>query len=177
MRGAVIDQRQGDAPGRDLAAVDLHARDAAGDAVRVFDAHLVARAVIAERDREARPAARDAWVDEQRGAAEAKAQEPFDPRAIHPTGGAGVPGPAAAARMGRLRIDVTGHDVRLDPITIESGTRARVIDRVQEREELAGPVAVAERGERHDRPDGPVRVLPAVLAHARRIALHVARIP
>src|SRR5262245_7149742 len=57
MRGAVVDERQRDASGRDLPAVDLHARHPPGDAVRVLDVHLVARAVVAERDREARPAA------------------------------------------------------------------------------------------------------------------------
>src|SRR5262245_33182511 len=65
MRGAVVDERERDTSGRDLAAVDLHARHPTGDAVRILDAHLVARAVIAERDREARPAARDAGIDEQ----------------------------------------------------------------------------------------------------------------
>ena len=79
--------------------------------------------------------------------------------------------------MGRLGIDVTGHHVRLDPIAIQPGARARVIDRIQEREELAGSVAVAERGERHDRPDRGVRVLAAVFPDARRVAFDVARIP
>ena len=79
--------------------------------------------------------------------------------------------------MRHLGVDVAGDHVGLDPVAIEPSSRARVVDGVQQREQLAGTIAVAERGERHDRPDGRVRVLTAVLADARRIALHVARIP
>jgi hypothetical protein len=50
------------------------------------------------------------------------------------------------------------------------------MDGVEHREQLDRAVAVAERGERDHGPDGSVRVLPAVLAHARRITLDVSRI-
>src|SRR5207244_13439613 len=66
-------------------------------------------------------------------------------------------GPAAASRVRRLGVDVTRDDVRLDAIAVESRARARVVDRVQQREELAGAIAVAERREGHDRPDRPDR--------------------
>ena len=51
-----------------------------------------------------------------------------------------------------------------------------MIDRVQQREQLAGLVAVAEHREGDHRPDGAVRVLAAILANAGRIALDVSGI-
>ena len=75
-----------------------------------------------------------------------------------------------------LGVDVGGHDVRLDLVPVHAGAGAGVVDRVEDGEQLAGLVAVAERGEREDRPDGAVRVLPAVLADARQISLDVAGI-
>ncbi len=51
-----------------------------------------------------------------------------------------------------------------------------MVDRVEDREQLHGLVAVAERREGHDRPDRAVRVLPAVLADAGRVPPDVAGI-
>ena len=73
-----------------------------------------------------------------------------------------------------LRIDVAGHHVRLDLVAVQARAGAGVVDGVQDREELAGLVAVAERGERDHGPHRGVRVLPAVLAHARDVSLDVA---
>src|SRR5262245_24277348 len=144
--------------------------------MRVLDADLVARRVVAKRDGKTRPAPRDARVDEERGPAEPEAQQPLDAGPIHPPGRARVPGPAPAPRMRRFGVDVAGDHVGLDPIAIEPGARAGVVDGIEEREELAGAIAVAERGEGHDCPDGRVRVLSAVLADTRRVALDVARV-
>jgi hypothetical protein len=67
-----------------------------------------------------------------------------------------------------LRIDVAGHHVGLDLVAVESGARAGVVDGVQDREELAGLVTVAERGERDHRPDGGMAVLAAVFPDTRQ---------
>ena len=49
-----------------------------------------------------------------------------------------------------------------------------MVDRIEDREQLARLVAVAEGGEREHRPDRRVRVLAAVLADAGQVALDVA---
>src|SRR5262245_27659306 len=174
---SIVDEGQPGLPRRRGRAIDLDARDPARHAVRILDPHLVEGCVIAERDREALPGARNARVDEERRPAQAEAQKPLDARPIHPARRARVPGPAASPRVRVLGVHVAGDHVGLDPIAIEPGARARVVDGVQEREELARPVAVAQRGERHDRPDGRVGVLAAVLPDTWRVALDVARVP
>ena len=107
---------------------------------------------------------------------ELEAEDPLDPGLVHPTAGARVPGPPTAAGVRRLGVDVGRHDVRLDLVAVEAGGGARVIDRVEDREQLAGLVPVAEAGECEHRPDRSVRVLAAVLAHAGHVALDVARV-
>src|SRR6185436_9425918 len=67
-------------------------------------------------------------------------------------------------------------DIGLDPIAIEAGTSAGVVDGIEDGEELPRPVTVAERGERHDRPDGAVRVLAPVFPDAGRIGPDITRI-
>src|SRR5262245_9052125 len=59
---------------------------------------------------------------------------------------------------------------------MDAGPGARAIDRVQDRKELVGLVAVPEGGEGDDGPDGGMGVLPAILANPRRVPLDVARI-
>ena len=78
--------------------------------------------------------------------------------------------------MRRFGVDVGGHDIGLHLVALDPGSRAGVVDRVQDREEVARRVAVTQRRERDDRPDGGVGVLAAVLADARQIPLDVARI-
>src|SRR5205807_2300085 len=46
-----------------------------------------------------------------------QAEERFRDEAVHPTGRAGVPGPAATANVGYDGVDVGRHHVRLDAIT------------------------------------------------------------
>ena len=140
----------------------------------ILDGELVTRRVISERGLEARPRARDARVDAKRSSADAEAEDPLDARPVHPAGRSRVPGPAAAADVRRLRVDVAPRDVRLDLVAVQTRRGSRVVDRVQEREELARAIAVTERRERDDGPDRAVRVLPAVLADSRRVPLDVA---
>src|SRR4030095_15645698 len=176
MSRAIVDERHG-LLSRCLCAVDLHARNTAGDAIRILDVHLVARRVVTKRDGKAGPGARNAGIDEEGRAAKAKAQQPLDARAIHPAGRARVPAPSAAPQVGRLGVDVTRDDVRLDTVAVEPSARARVVDGVQDRDQLPRAIAVAERGECHDRPDRGVRVLATVLPDAGGVALEVTRIP
>ena len=78
------------------------------------------------------------------------------------------PRPACGAR-----VDVAGDDVRLEAITGGLFSGPRMVDRVEHVEQLHGFVAAAKRRHRHDDPHRGVGILPAVLPHARRIALDV----
>src|SRR5207247_10654994 len=103
-------------------------------------------------------------------------EEPFDPGAVHPAGGARVPGPSSAADVRVLGVDVGRGDIGLHLVAIDARARARPVDRVQDGEELVRLVAVPQRGEGHHGPDRGMRVLAAIFANAWRIASYVARI-
>ena len=105
-----------------------------------------------------------------------EAQQRFDDQPVQPARRSGVPGPAAAARVRRNRVDIRGDDIRLGLVGGDRFLGLRMVERVDQRQQLPGTAAVAQRGERHRRPHGGVRVLAAVLAHAGDIALDVARI-
>ena len=70
MRASVVDERQPGLPRlhrrRYERAIELHAVDAAADAVRVLDRNLVACAPVLEHDLEARPAAGNARREGER---------------------------------------------------------------------------------------------------------------
>src|SRR6266702_3767889 len=101
-------------------------------------------------------------------------ENPGHAGAIQPARGAGVPGPAPTADVRGFGVDVGRDDVRLDGVARDACRRRRATDRIQHDEQLAGLVSVSERGKGHHRPDRRVRVLAAVLAHARRVAFDVA---
>ena len=98
------------------------------------------------------------------------------PGAVHPPRRARVPAPSAAAAMGRMTVDIARHHVGLDPVARDVGRVPGVIHRIEHVEHLGRLVAASEPRQRHHDPDGRVRVLPAVLANARRVALDVARV-
>src|SRR6185503_1824957 len=104
------------------------------------------------RGLETGPAAWDSRAEEQAVATQPEAEDVFDDRSKHPAAGACVPGPAATSRIGRLRIDVTAGNVGLDAIALRFGTRARVVDGIDHREQIACAVAVAHDRERDDAP-------------------------
>src|SRR5204862_4303545 len=86
----------------------------------------------------------------------------------------GVPTPATAADVARGTVDIAGQDVRLDPVPPGRGHRVRGQHRVDEVEQLDRAPAPALKGRRAHDPGRGVRVLPAVLADARDVALDVA---
>ncbi len=73
-------------------------------------------------------------------------------------------------------IDVRGDNEGLDLIALDLLGRARMVDGIDQREQLRGLVSRAELRKGEDRPHGGMAVLPAILAQARRIALDVAGI-
>ena len=120
VRGAVICQEDGRAAA-DGFAVDFDGLDALADVVGVEDFNFVAAGVIAEGQVIVRPVAGDAGVHEKRGSAQAKSENPFNARAVHPSRGAGVPGPAAAAGVRLHRINIARQNVGFYFITLDVG--------------------------------------------------------
>src|SRR6185312_15704344 len=161
-------------------AVQFDARHAAANVVRILYLDVVGAGMLLAAmpiaELKAGPALRDARVDAQPVAAQAEAENRLQRGAIKPGGRAGVPGPAAAADVRRHRIDVRADHVRFHLVARDRLGAVAVMDRVEQVEQRAGAVAVAEAGPGEDRPDRAMRVLPAVLAHARWIALDVAGI-
>src|ERR1019366_8690147 len=86
---------------------------AARNAARVFYPDFVSRRVITETHGVIRPASRNARVDREHRSAYAETQDPFDSRAIEPSGRPGVPRPAAAPDMRRFGINITCHHIGL----------------------------------------------------------------
>ncbi len=127
-------------------------------------------------DRHVGPGLRDAWIDEQRVAASGKSKDALDPGAVHPACGPRVPGPAATSFVRRCRIDIGRDDVRLDLVAGSGLGGQRMVDRVQQREQRLGSVAVTLPGIGQNGPHGRVAVLPAIFTQPRRIALDVAGI-
>src|SRR6185503_5416073 len=162
-----------------LAVVDkpdrVVARRAAFGSV-VAHVDMIRRAAIAVDQLESRPIRRQAGRDAQRGPFTPYPQQRFDDQPVHPAGRAGIPGPAAATRVRRDGVDVRGDRVGLHFVDGYGARGAGVVDRIDHAKELPGAIELAHLGEGHRRPDGRVRVLPAILAHAGDVALDVAGI-
>src|SRR5947199_3450570 len=126
------------------------------------------------RDGEARPRPWNTGIDEEPRVAQPEPENPLEPGPVHPPRCAGVPGPPPAADVRRFGIDVPRDDVGLDLVAVGGGRRTGVIVRVHECEEFGRFVAMTLYGERNDRPDLRVGVLPAIFPDAGRIALDVA---
>src|SRR5205085_5855478 len=86
--------------------VHFNRRHAATQARGVLDLDVVARPPVAIDDLVLAPAARDTRLDPELLAAQAEAEDEFQPRAIHPTGRACVPSPTAASRVRPDGIDI-----------------------------------------------------------------------
>src|SRR5436309_14177449 len=127
VRSAVVGERDR-RTARERRAVELDARYSARHAAGVLDRDLIARRVVAEAELEAGPGARDARVEVKRAAPDAEAQDPLDAGAMHPARGARVPGPAAAAHVRWLGVDVGRHHVRLHLVAADAGRRGGGLD-------------------------------------------------
>src|ERR1700684_1734197 len=91
-------------------AIQRCPHDAAGRPVRVLHYDAVARCAVFVRDLETGPCARYAGFDDEDTAAQTDAQNCLHGGAVHPAGGTGVPGPAAAPDMLGGRIDIGAYD-------------------------------------------------------------------
>src|SRR5579862_4314583 len=173
MRDVVIGQR--DLPGsrRKRDAVQLDAGHAATNAARIFDRDFISSQAVSIDYLEPWPSARDAWIDQERFAANTKAQYPLETRPIHPSRRARIPCPSATPDVRRGRVQVGACDVRLDFVAIDSCARVRVVDRVQHREQFDCFVSIAEHRKRDHGPQSAVRVLASVLPDTGRIALDI----
>ena len=68
--------------------------------------------------------------------------------------------------MGRMRVDVAGHDIRLDLVAPNVGGGTRVIDRIEHVKKFHRLVAALERRQRHHEPGGGVLSLVWIIADA-----------
>src|SRR6185503_2833053 len=105
---------------------------------------LVAAVEKLPRDRVLGPRRRDARIDDERLAAPAEAEDALEAGAIHPARRSGVPTPAPASGMRRLRVDIAGHDVWLRLVPGHVGSGPAVVDRVEHVKELRRLVAAAQ---------------------------------
>src|SRR5579872_387852 len=177
MGRAVIYQRdQHRSCGWQQLAIELDASNTAANPVRILDLDDVSCRAISENDFEMPPGFWDAGVNNHRRATPTKPEYPFETRPIHPSGGTGVPGPAATPDMSRLGIDIAAGNVRFNLIAMDAGTCAGVIDGIQKGKQFAGLVPFTEHCEGDHRPDGAMGVLAAVLANPARVTSDIARI-
>src|SRR4051812_17192624 len=93
---------------------------------------------------------------------------------MHPPCRACVPGPAAAPDVRRLAVNIGTNGIGLDLITMDRGAVAGVLNGIEKRQQLVDLVAFAQHGEGKHRPQRGMRVLSAILANARRVALDIA---
>src|ERR1700730_888117 len=91
--------------------IKIHAVDPPFDAVRIGDVDVVLGGSIAVNDGVAGPGIRNARINRQPVALEAKAENRFQADAIEPAGRAGIPGPSSAPGVGWLAVDVRCHDI------------------------------------------------------------------
>src|SRR6185437_719227 len=174
----IVDQRDR-SRGVQRVAVQLDALHAGANPIGILHADLVAGGAFGAMtigDLESRPCLWQAWSHAQPIAPQPEPEHGLQRGAVQPRSRAGVPGPAAAADVRRHRIDVRADHVRFHLVARDRLGAVAVMDRVEQVEQRAGAVAVAEAGPGEDRPDRAMRILPTVLAHAGRIALDVAGI-
>src|ERR1017187_9919388 len=78
--------------------------------------------------------------------------------------------------MRRLRIDIGGHDVRLDLVTLDTCPCPGVVNGIDKRKYVSGLISITKGCEGNHRPGGGVGVLATIFPDAGRIALDVTRI-
>ena len=152
----------------------LDRSDAATRASRVVHQNPVCRGLMAIAQFKSRPARRDAWLETKCAAPQLETQNRFNGDAVEPTRRAGVPRPAAAARVRRGAIHVGANHIRLNFVMLHLLSRRGMVDRVDEVPKFHGAVAATLQRRRQGNPSGGVGVLTAVLADARHISFDVA---
>ena len=157
-------------------SVEFRDRHPASNTRRIFYFDLVDRRVVFELDRVTGPVSRNTRIDRKRHPAQTKSKNPFDARAVKPTGRTRVPRPAATPHVRRLGINITGYHVRFHLVSLHAGTGVGAMDRTDHAKKLGGFVAIAQRRECDHHPRGSMAVLPAVFPNARQISLDIAGI-
>src|SRR5262245_64879941 len=104
MGTAVIDERDGACVRR--LVVQYGFRNAAAAALRIRNHDLVAGRAEPPGDLVFRPRRRNAGIELEARAVTPEAQYAFEPGAIHPSCGAGIPGPAASTGMRGVDVDI-----------------------------------------------------------------------
>src|SRR5712664_1978224 len=130
-------------------SIELNSRDPATKRVWILDFDSISRIAPPVVNLELAPEAWNTWIDAQAIAFQLEPKNVFDRRAIHPARRPCVPGPTAAARVRRHGINITDCDVRLDFVLVQTRAGRGVIDRIQQAEQLASAIAVAEHGKRN----------------------------
>src|SRR5687767_7467475 len=75
--------------------------------------------------------------------------------------------------MAGRRVDVCCHHIRLDTVDLSAFQALGMVDRIEHVQQRMRPVVDAELRKCENHPAGGVRILPAVLAYARRVALDI----
>src|SRR5271168_5389144 len=101
MHGVVIDNGQSQGALHDFNPVHLSEANSPTEPGGIVDHDFISRRLTANRHLERSPAFGNAGVEMQESAADAQPQNALDAGALHPTGRARVPRPAATSDMGR----------------------------------------------------------------------------
>src|SRR4029453_14567061 len=150
--------------------------DAATHASRVVHQNSVCRGPVAIAQFKPGPSRRDTWLETKGAAPQSETQDRFNGDAIEPARRAGVPRPAAAARVRWGAIHVGTNHIRLNFVMPHLLSRRGMVDRVDEIPKIHGAVAATLQCCRQGNPSGSVGVLTAVLADARHVSFDVARL-
>src|SRR5690606_36725364 len=134
----------------------------------------VRAATVATLDAEHAPVARYPGRQDQSVSLEPAPENHLQTHPAPPARMPVVPSPAAAPELSLRGIDVCSHHVRLHLVSVHFLRRAAVRERVDHLVQLESAIAVAVHGDGKQGPERRVRVLRAILAHARQVTLDVA---
>src|SRR5512138_3906043 len=123
-----------------------------------------------------RPARWDAGLETKCAAPQLESENRLNGDTVEPTRRAGVPRPAAAARVRRGSIHVGANHIRLNFVMLHFLNRRGVVDRVDEVPKFHCAIAATLQRRRQGNPSGGVSVLTAVLADARHISFDISRL-
>ena len=124
-------------------AIDCDFSDTLIATLRILDFYLVLGFVVAVGDRVFLPMRRNARIEDDRIAVFLESQQVFHAGAVHPAGSAGIPGPSASAGVWVHRIYICRHHVRFQFISGILSLTFRMVDGIDEFEQLPGLVSIA----------------------------------